>query len=102
MTGLNCLRLCRPLRPSAFQKRLQLPRPRRVAELAESLGFDLADAFAGDGEVLADLFERVLAAVRAEAESHLDDLLLARRQRLQHFLRVFAKVDVDDGLGRVL
>src|SRR5262249_60177809 len=86
----------RPLRPSAFQEGLQLPRPRRVAEFAERLGFDLADAFARDGEVLSDLFERVLAAVRAEAEAHLDDLLLARRQRLQDLLTDFAEVDVDD------
>jgi hypothetical protein len=54
-----------------------------MAELAERLGFDLADAFARDGEVLADLLERVLAAVRAEAEAHLDDLLLARRSSLE-------------------
>src|SRR5262245_49514079 len=96
------LNLRGPLRPSAFQKRLKLTRPRRVAEFAERLGFDLADAFARDGEVLADLFERVLAAVRAQSEAHLDDLLLARRQRLQHLLRDFAEVDVDDGLGGVL
>src|SRR5262245_8574692 len=75
-----------PLWPSALQERLQLPRPRRVAEFAERLRFDLADAFARDGEVLADLFKRVFAAVRAEAEAHLDDLLLARRQRLQNLL----------------
>src|SRR5215813_8049123 len=92
----------RPLGPSAFQKRLQLPRPRRVAEFAERLGFDLADAFARDGEMLADLFERVFAAVRAETEAHLDDLLLARRQRLQNLLSDFAEVDVDDSLGGVL
>ena len=33
----------------------------RGAELAEGLGFDLADTFAGDVELLADLFERVFA-----------------------------------------
>src|SRR5262245_12783720 len=73
-----------------------------MAEFAQRLRLDLADAFSRDGEVLADLFERVLAAVRAQAEAHLDDLLLARRQRLQNLLRDFAEVDVDDSLGRVL
>ena len=48
-----------------------------MAELAERLRFDLAYAFARDGEALADLFERALAAVRAQAEARLDDLLLA-------------------------
>jgi len=48
-----------------------------VAEFAERLGFDLADAFARDGEALADFFERVFAAVRRQSEAHLNDLLLA-------------------------
>ena len=34
-----------------------------MAQFAERLGLDLADALAGDGEVLADLFERVLQPV---------------------------------------
>src|SRR5438128_5793763 len=34
-----------------------------VSELAQGLGLDLADALARDGEVLPDLFQRVLAAV---------------------------------------
>jgi len=33
---------------------------RRVAQLAEGFGFDVADALAGDLEALADLFRRVL------------------------------------------
>jgi hypothetical protein len=45
--------------------------------LPQRLGFDLADAFALDGEALADFFERAPAAIRAQAEAHLDDLLLA-------------------------
>ena len=35
-----------------------------MAQLAQRLGLDLSDALAGDREVLADLLERVLAAVR--------------------------------------
>jgi hypothetical protein len=65
-----------PLRPSAFQKRFQFPRPGRMAEFAERLRFDLAYAFARDGEVLADLFERVLAAVRSMAAAQLDGISL--------------------------
>ena len=34
-----------------------------MTQLAERLRLDLADALAGDRETLADLFERVLAAV---------------------------------------
>ncbi len=43
-------------------------------QLPQRLGFDLADAFAGDVELLADLFERVLA-LAADAEAQADDLL---------------------------
>ena len=39
-----------------------------VAELAQGLGFDLADAFTGDVELLADLLQRAGASVlNAEA-----------------------------------
>jgi hypothetical protein len=70
------------LRPPAFEERLQLAAAGRVAQLAERLRFDLADAFTRDGEVLADLFEGVFVAF-ADAETHLDDPLFARRQRLE-------------------
>ena len=40
----------------------------RRAELAERLGFDLADALAGDVELLADLFERMFA-LAADSET---------------------------------
>src|SRR5690349_12252846 len=82
-----------------FQKGAQLPRSGRVAELAQRLGFDLADALAGDREVLADLLERVLAAV-ADAEPHLDHLLLARRQRLEHRLGLLLEVEIDHRVRR--
>src|SRR6476659_7572067 len=52
-------------------------RARRVAQLRERLGFDLADALARDAELLAHLFERpYLPVVEAEAQSH--HLLLTR------------------------
>src|SRR5947208_7137170 len=86
-------------RSPSLEERAQLPAPRRMAQLAERLGLDLSDALAGDREALADLFERVLAAV-ADAEPHLDDLLLARRQRFEHRFGLFLEIQVDDGFGR--
>src|SRR5262249_22666730 len=62
-------------RPS-FEERAKLARPRGMPQLPERLRFDLPDALARDGEALADFLERVLAAV-ADAEAHLDHLLLA-------------------------
>ncbi len=47
----------------------------RRAQLAQGLGFDLANAFARDVELLADLFERMFA-LAADAEAEADDLLL--------------------------
>ena len=44
-----------------------------MTQLPQSFGFDLADAFAGYGERLPDLFQSVLAAV-FEAEAHHDHL----------------------------
>src|SRR5262249_1224870 len=84
---------------SPLEERAQLAAPRRMAQLAQRLGFDLPDPFAGDGEALADLFERVLAAV-ADAETHLDDFFLARRQRLEDRFGLLLQIQVDDGFGR--
>ena len=68
-----------------FEEDAELARSRRMAQLAKRLGFDLADALACDGERLAHFFERVLGAV-LQPEAHLDDLFLARRERLQHVM----------------
>src|SRR6187200_1698221 len=84
---------------SAFEEGAQFAAPRRVAQLSERLGLDLADALAGDGEVLADLLERVLAAV-ANAEAHLDYLLLARRERFEDRFGLLLQVQVDHRVGR--
>jgi hypothetical protein len=66
-----------------------------MPKLSQSFGLDLTNALARDGEVLADFFERVLAPV-LQAETHLDDLLFARAERLQDLCRLLAKVQVDD------
>ena len=79
-----------PLRPSAFQKRLQLPRPRRVAQFTQRLGFDLADAFARDVEFLADS-SSVCSLRRPETEAQLDDLLLSGRESLQDVFAVSSR-----------
>src|SRR3990172_1946896 len=49
--------------PGLLQVVLELPAPGRVAEVAERLRLDLADALAGDVELLADLLESPGAAV---------------------------------------
>src|SRR6185369_15619676 len=64
--GANCARtpptLVRSESPRlALDEALQLLRAARVAELPQRLRLDLADALAGHVEVLADLFERVVA-----------------------------------------
>ena len=82
----------------AFDEGLELAAALRVAQLAQGLGFDLADALAGDLEALADFFEGVLGAV-FEAEAHLDDALFARRERAQNLRGVLLEVDADDRLG---
>src|SRR4051812_19671160 len=89
----------RSLTRAALEKGAQFARPRRMAQLAQRLRFDLANPFARDREALTDFLERVLAAV-ADAEPHLDRLLLARRQRLQDRLGLLLQVQVDHRFGR--
>ena len=54
----------------------ELANPCRVAQLAQSLGLDLADALAGDLELLSDLFESASRAVN-QAKALLQHLALA-------------------------
>src|SRR5713226_8051232 len=65
-----------------FEEGAELARARGVAQLAQRLGFDLADTFTGEGERLAYFLERMLAAV-LKPEAHLDDLFLARGEGFQ-------------------
>src|SRR5450755_1095593 len=81
----------------AFEEGTKLPRARRVTQLAQRLGFDLANAFARDGEGLADFLERVFAAI-VEPESHLDDFFLARRESFEHRGRLFLQAQIDHGI----
>src|SRR5271154_1262697 len=70
-----------------------------MAQLAQRLGLDLSNAFAGDLEALPYLFQSVFGAV-FEAEAHLDDALFSRSQSPKHLRGVLLQVDADDGVGR--
>src|SRR5439155_9724232 len=57
-----------------------------LAQFCQRTGLDLADAFAGDAQFAANLFERMSLAI-AEAETQLKHKLLTRCQnRFQHAL----------------
>src|SRR3546814_14622897 len=55
----------------------QMLASRRVAQLAQRLGFDLTDSLAGDIELLADFLEGVVG-VHVDAEAHAQYLGLDR------------------------
>src|SRR5215510_10652945 len=82
---------------SRLQEAPELLGPRGVPQLAQRLGLDLTDALAGDRKVLAVFLERVLAAV-GEAEAEPQHLLLARRERIEHLVRLLAQRETDDRL----
>src|SRR5262249_14344846 len=83
---------------SGVNEGLELLGPARVAELAKRLRLDLPDTLSGHLEVLSDFLERVVALL-ADAESHPEDLLFARRQGLEHAPGLLREVHVDDSLG---
>src|SRR5438552_3143268 len=82
---------------SALQEAAELFRPRRMPELPEGLGLDLADALARDGEVLTDLLGGVLAA------ELLDELARGADQLVDRLDHVHRDADrprlVGDGAG---
>ena len=82
------------------QKVAQLLASGRMAQLAQGLGLDLADAFARDVELLADLLKRVRLAV-GQTEAHPQHLLLARGQRGQDLLKLLAQQRVGRFLRRL-
>src|ERR1043165_1129514 len=75
-----------------LDERLEALAARRMAQLAERLRLDLADALAGDLEVLAHFLERVVALL-ADAKAHAEDLLLTRRERREHLAGLIREVD---------
>src|SRR5215213_817703 len=77
----------------------QLLRAARVAQLAERLRLDLADALSGDAELAANLFQRPLAPV-VQAEAKLEYAPLAARQRVQDILNLLREQLVRGGVRR--
>ena len=71
-----------------------------MAQLAQRLGLDLADAFARDVELLADLLERAGTAV-LDAEAELEDLLLARGEGGEHVHELLLQQRERRGLTRL-
>ncbi len=69
-----------------------------MPQLPQRLSLNLADALARNREILAHFLQRVLAAI-LQPEPQPDDLLLARRKRLEHFRSLLVKVQIDDLLG---
>src|SRR5579862_3793293 len=69
-----------------------------MTQLAQRPGFDLANAFAGHTERLANLLERLLRAV-LYTKTHADDLLFARTESPQDMGSPLLTVHVDERLG---
>src|SRR5207249_1629139 len=82
---------------SRFQEAPELLGARRMTELAPRPGLALPDPFWGDGTILPDFFDRVLAAGR-EAEAQPQDFFLAGRERVEDLVRLLAQGQADDRL----
>src|SRR5450759_3732222 len=77
---------------------LELAGAARVAQLAQRLGLDLADALAGDVELLAHFLESAGPTV-FEAEAKLQDATLSTGQRVQHRLDLLLQELMRRGFG---
>src|SRR5690606_35626583 len=81
----------------AVQERTQLARTAWMLQLAQCLGFDLADTFTGNRELLADFFQRVVG-VHANAETHAQNTFFTRRQRSQNTGRRIEQIGLNGGI----
>ena len=70
-----------------------------MAQLAQCLGFYLADAFARDVELLADFFQGVVG-VHFDTEAHAKHLGFTRREAVEHVLGHFAQACIKRRIGR--
>src|SRR5207245_11179447 len=70
-----------------------------VPQLRQGLGLDLADALAGDAELLADLLEGASLAV-VEPETHAHDLLLAIGELVESLGDRLVEEGTGGGVGR--
>src|SRR6266567_7886984 len=80
------------------EKCLECPGTRGLAQLAQGLSFNLANALTGDGERPANLLQRPLRAV-LHTKAHPDDLLFPRTESSQHTRGPLLQVHVHDRLG---
>ena len=70
-----------------------------MLQLPKRLGLDLADALAGDQQLLANFFQRVVG-IHADAEAHAQHALFTRGKRGKHAGRCLAQVRLDGGIDR--
>src|SRR5206468_4333532 len=83
----------------AVEEAFELAAADRMLQLANGLGFDLPNAFAGHFEYSANFFERVSVTV-TEAVTQLDDLALAVGERFQDLLDLFLEHFLIGRVGR--
>src|SRR5690606_37037670 len=91
---------------SLVEEGAQMLASRRVTQLAQCLGFDLADTFTGDIELLAHFLEGVVS-IHVDTEAHAQNLGFTGGKAGQYFasgfLEAFDGGHVDRGLhGAVL
>ena len=79
---------------------LQNFRPRGVAQLAQSLGLDLADALARDVKLCTHLLQCMHFSV-LQTVAQTQDLFLARRERFQNARKLFAQHGKRRGIRRL-
>ena len=72
-----------------------------MAQLAQSLRLNLADALACDVKFFPDFLQRMHAAVR-QAVAQAQHALLPRRERLQHARQLLAQHGIGRGVRRLL
>ncbi len=72
----------------SFEEAFQLPDPRRMTHLPQGFGLNLADAFASDAKLPANLFQCPRIPVD-EPETLLEHLPLALGQGIQHVANLF-------------
>src|SRR5215471_9805312 len=80
-----------------FEKRADVAGARWVAQFAQRLGLNLANALTRDGKHLADFFEGALIAV-LKSKTHADYAFFARAELLQHGGHRLLQAEADGGL----
>src|SRR5947207_2142126 len=78
----------------ALDENPETTRTRRMAQLAQRFGFNLANTLAGYVEYLANFFQSVFAAV-VQTETHFDDSFFAGRKRAQHGRHLFLQIQMN-------